>query len=63
MFLGILILKKKYVLREYISIFLITLGIIMCTWASAKDVKKSDESAKSSESEIVDFLWWIVGKK
>lgn len=62
MFLGILILKKKYVLREYISIILITLGIIMCTWASAKDVKKSDESAKSSESEIVDFLWWIVGK-
>ncbi len=63
MLLGIVILKKKYVLREYISIVLITLGIIMCTWASAKDVKKSDESvAKSAENEIIDFMWWVVGK-
>jgi hypothetical protein len=38
MIMGILILKKKYVLSKYLSVFMITLGISICTIVSGKDV-------------------------
>ena len=38
MFMGILILKKKYTLSKYLSVFMITLGISICTIISGKDV-------------------------
>ncbi|GFG40716.1 hypothetical protein Cfor_03400 [Coptotermes formosanus] len=39
MVMGILILKKKYSLSKYLSVFMITLGISICTIISGKDVK------------------------
>lgn len=59
MFLGILILKKKYCLREYVSILFITIGIVSCTLASSSEIKSTDKVS----NDLVDFLWWIVGKK
>jgi len=38
MIMGILILKKKYTLSKYLSVFMITLGISICTIISGKDV-------------------------
>jgi len=38
MIMGILILKKKYTVSKYLSVFMITLGISICTIVSGKDV-------------------------
>ena len=40
MIMGILILKKKYTLEKYISVAMITLGIIICTLMSSGGDKK-----------------------
>ncbi|KAJ8983321.1 hypothetical protein NQ317_010860 [Molorchus minor] len=37
MILGILLLKKRYSLEKYLSVFLITIGIIICTLYSSKE--------------------------
>lgn len=39
--LGVIILKKSYKLEKYLSVMLITIGIIMCTIMSASNVKES----------------------
>jgi UDP-xylose/UDP-N-acetylglucosamine transporter B4 len=39
MIMGILILKKKYTLDKYISIGMITIGIIICTLMSSGNNK------------------------
>ena len=58
MFLGIIILNKKYCYREYISILFITIGIVICTLASSTEIKSTNKVS----NDIVDFLWWIVGR-
>jgi len=60
MVLGIFFLKKKYSIREYVSIVLITAGICICTLASSK---VTSSSSQDEDGELVDFIWWIVGKK
>lgn len=60
MILGIIILKKSYTLRQYISIIIISLGICICTLASASSDAKSKETVQSSE-ENTDIFWWIIG--
>jgi UDP-xylose/UDP-N-acetylglucosamine transporter B4 len=42
MIMGILILKKNYTLSKYLSVFMITLGISVCTVVSGKDVVSTD---------------------
>jgi drug/metabolite transporter (DMT)-like permease len=59
MVLGIFFLNKKYSIREYASIFLITAGICICTLASSK---VTSSSSQDEDGELVDFIWWIVGK-
>jgi UDP-xylose/UDP-N-acetylglucosamine transporter B4 len=61
MVLGIFFLNKKYGLREYVSIVLITVGICMCTLASSKSDSFSSSSISSSAQDFVDFVWWIIG--
>jgi UDP-xylose/UDP-N-acetylglucosamine transporter B4 len=62
MILGIIILKKRYVLREYLAIVLISVGICMCTLASARDIKRANDPVKSVEDEVIVFFWWLVGE-
>ena len=38
MVLGILILKKRYTTMKYLSVFMISVGICVCTFASAKEM-------------------------
>lgn len=39
MLLGIVILKKKYAFEKYMSVLLITVGIIICTFYSSQQTK------------------------
>lgn len=58
MLLGIILLKKQYSIREYISIVLISVGICICTLASATEKTKS----KTGENEEnFDLFWWTIG--
>ena len=68
MLLGILILKKSYVLREYLSILCITVGIAMCTFASVHEIKTkhdkeigSSKDPASTETRLAKLLWTGVG--
>nr|CAH0111564.1 unnamed protein product [Daphnia galeata] len=59
MVLGILILKKRYTIMKYLSVFMISVGICVCTIASAKELNNSD--SENQISSFGDFVWWIVG--
>ncbi|KZC10044.1 PREDICTED: UDP-xylose and UDP-N-acetylglucosamine transporter-like [Dufourea novaeangliae] len=63
MIMGIIILKKKYVFSKYLSVFMITLGIAICTIVSGKEIKSLQ--AKSGEQVLTtpfeDLFWWILG--
>lgn len=65
MILGMIIMKKSYSMREYVSIFMISVGICMCTMASAneKSPTKNNESNDTlkNEEEFSDFFWWVIG--
>ncbi|XP_018327062.1 UDP-xylose and UDP-N-acetylglucosamine transporter-like [Agrilus planipennis] len=71
MILGILILRKKYKLSKYISVFMVTVGIIICTLVSSQQKSSictdcSDQTDKNSmnqpqEEDKYFLFWWIVG--
>ena len=63
MFLGIIILKKKYSIREYLSIILISVGICISTLASSNDYKKGTKVEETIETaeDLMSFVWWVVG--
>jgi len=57
--LSVVILKRKYKPSKYISVIMITLGIIICTFASRKHIKIREESSK--DDGMFDYVIWIVG--
>lgn len=61
--MGIIILKKKYVFSKYLSVFMITSGIAICTIVSGTEIKslrqKDMEYAPTTPWE--DFFWWSLG--
>ncbi|XP_067861279.1 UDP-xylose and UDP-N-acetylglucosamine transporter [Heptranchias perlo] len=59
MVLGIIILKKRYVVVKYISIALISLGIFLCTFMSAKQV--SSHPSVSDDDSFYAFIQWLIG--
>lgn len=62
MVLGILILKKKYTLSKYLSVLLITIGIAVCTIASAKQTEELKNNEKSNSDQHSSILFdWPVG--
>lgn len=63
MVMGILILKKRYDFSKYLSVFMITVGIVICTIASGSNVKDTSnpEAVNKSQSEFSVFFWWSVG--
>jgi len=63
MVMGIIILKRTYTPSKYISVGLITLGIVICTIISGQDVKKTGPVKANAQptSEMEDFFWWSVG--
>jgi UDP-xylose/UDP-N-acetylglucosamine transporter B4 len=66
MILGILLLHKRYTLREYISVVLISIGIFVSTLASSNDMKKKETTninpdQQQGDHEYLFFFWWVVG--
>lgn len=63
MIMGIIILKKKYAFSKYLSVFMITFGIAICTIVSSKEIKslqaKNVEQVPTTPWD--DFFWWILG--
>ncbi|KAF4532658.1 hypothetical protein B566_EDAN009841 [Ephemera danica] len=60
MIMGVIILKKRYTISKYVSVLMITFGIVLCTFVSGKEVKATGPSPPpSSPSE--DLFWWTLG--
>lgn len=54
MIMAILVLRRKYSVQKYVSVLLITLGTIVCTFASAE----SPEGGAEAEQ---NFITWMMG--
>ncbi|XP_031794948.1 UDP-xylose and UDP-N-acetylglucosamine transporter isoform X2 [Sarcophilus harrisii] len=59
MILGIIILKKRYSMSKYTSIALVSMGIFICTFMSAKQV--ASQSSLSENEGFQAFAWWLLG--
>ncbi|XP_021566703.1 UDP-xylose and UDP-N-acetylglucosamine transporter, partial [Carlito syrichta] len=59
MILGIIILKKRYSVFRYTSIALVSAGIFICTFMSAKQV--TSQSNLSENEGFRAFAWWLLG--
>ena len=60
MIMGIVILKKEYPLYKYLSVLMVTVGIIICTLLSGKEVK-SEQREDSTVTGFSDIFWWSIG--
>lgn len=62
MIMGIIILSKKYDLSKYLSVGMITCGIIICTIISGSNVKSTQVIQEEIEEDSFSVLfWWVVG--
>ncbi|KAM8719642.1 hypothetical protein ACLKA7_005814 [Drosophila subpalustris] len=61
MIMGIILLKKRYNLRQYSSVAMITAGIILCTLVSSGNVKDNTHHSLKVATSYSDFFWWCVG--
>jgi len=52
--LGMIILKRRYPLRQILAVVLITFGIILSTYASSQKLGNNNETKP-------DFFRWIIG--
>ncbi|XP_019866445.1 UDP-xylose and UDP-N-acetylglucosamine transporter [Aethina tumida] len=66
--MGKIILKKQYTLGKYVSVLMITIGIIICTYYSSQGSSKTctdcDMVVNNTEAPEEDphyFFWWIIG--
>uniref|UniRef100_A0A1A9WF29 UDP-xylose and UDP-N-acetylglucosamine transporter n=1 Tax=Glossina brevipalpis TaxID=37001 RepID=A0A1A9WF29_9MUSC len=65
MLMGILILKRRYVISKYLSVLLITVGIVMCTLVSATEVEDTSnpklKSTIAGNEKYSVIFWWTLG--
>ncbi|KOB79087.1 UDP-galactose transporter [Operophtera brumata] len=65
MAMGVWILKKRYAPLKYLAIFMISVGICICTIQSSGDVKGPRKTHKDATEEerlqFIDWLWWCLG--
>ncbi|XP_029471103.1 UDP-xylose and UDP-N-acetylglucosamine transporter [Rhinatrema bivittatum] len=59
MALGMIILERRYSTAKYMSIALVSVGIFICTFMSAKQV--TSQANSSEEDGFSAFLWWLLG--
>lgn len=60
MIMGIIILNKRYVFSKYLSVFMITMGIVVCTIVSGSNVE-STQVNQVEKSAFSVFFWWTLG--
>ncbi|KAH9512574.1 hypothetical protein Btru_038828 [Bulinus truncatus] len=56
--LGVLIMKKEYKITKYLSVILITIGIAICTIASAN---QNEKMASHTGDAAYDYMIWVIG--
>ncbi|XP_055301703.1 UDP-xylose and UDP-N-acetylglucosamine transporter-like, partial [Sitodiplosis mosellana] len=63
MLMGIIILRRHYGVSKYLSVLMITLGIVICTVVSGSHVKSTVNAdfGKTITSNYSVFFWWICG--
>lgn len=63
MVMGIIILNRKYGFSKYLSVFMITTGIALCTIVSGKEIKSLQQKNVDHVPTTPwdDFFWWILG--
>lgn len=65
MVMGIIILKKQYTPLKYLSVIMITAGIVICTIQSGTEVKGHGSEHRTAEEDealrAMDIFWWAVG--
>ncbi|KAF2884847.1 hypothetical protein ILUMI_21324 [Ignelater luminosus] len=65
MIMGIWILKKSYTFSKYLSVAMITIGIIICTvLSSGKESLKACTDCNEKPIAAADeehFFWWLIG--
>lgn len=65
MIMGILILKKRYEFSKYLSVVMITVGIVTCTIVSGTEVKSTANPDLVKEgdepSQFSVLFWWVLG--
>ncbi|XP_014212461.1 UDP-xylose and UDP-N-acetylglucosamine transporter [Copidosoma floridanum] len=63
MIMGIIILKKQYTFDKYLSVAMITVGIVLCTIISSREIKSTVPNSQQLEPSAAwnDFFWWIIG--
>ena len=59
MAMGIVILNKTYDMWKYISVGMITIGIIICTLASGSNLHRTQDVLNNHGFDLV--FWWLVG--
>jgi UDP-xylose/UDP-N-acetylglucosamine transporter B4 len=61
MIMGILILKKRYEFSKYLSVIMITIGIVVCTIVSGSNVESTQVNQTEPEDPMHVFFWWSMG--
>ena len=61
MIMGIIILKKTYTFSKYLSVFMISSGIVICTIISGQEIKSTQTIDVKPTTPWDDFFWWTVG--
>jgi UDP-xylose/UDP-N-acetylglucosamine transporter B4 len=61
MIMGIIILRKTYDFSKYLSVLMITAGIITCTIISGSKVESTQVNPQADESSFSVFFWWTLG--
>lgn len=61
--MGIIILKKTYAFSKYLSVFMITSGIAICTIVSGKEIKSLQQKNVEQvlTTPLEDLFWWSLG--
>lgn len=61
MIMGIIILRKQYDFSKYLSVFMITIGIVLCTIVSGSNVESTQKNPHADETGFSVFFWWTLG--
>lgn len=61
MIMGIIILNKRYEFSKYLSVVMITMGIVVCTIVSGSNVQSTQVNQGEEESAFSVFFWWTLG--
>ncbi|XP_055312263.1 UDP-xylose and UDP-N-acetylglucosamine transporter-like [Sitodiplosis mosellana] len=63
MVMGIVILRKRYDFSKYLSVLMITLGIIVCTFVSGSSIESTANPnlGREDTSGYSEFFWWMCG--